>query len=174
MKYSFEKSLEILERTPFVFEQLLRGVHDDWINTNEGPGTFSPFDVLGHLIHGERTDWPTRIQCILEHGESKTFEPYDRFAMYKESKGKNIDQLLDEFKIIRRQNLSWFRSLGLKDADLGRKGSHPNLGIVTLEQILSTWPIHDLTHIAQVSRVMAKQYKENMGPWLQYFRLLDF
>jgi len=174
MKYSLDKSYEILERTPVVLKTLLTGLSDEWITGNEGPDTFSPYDVLGHLIHGEKTDWRDRATMILEHGISKTFVPYDRFAQYEESKGKTLQQLLIDFEALRKKNMEWFRSLDLTETDLDKKGIHPSLGPVTLRQLLSTWVIHDLTHIAQVTRVMAKQYKEEMGPWVAFFRIMDF
>jgi hypothetical protein len=153
---------------------MLTGLQDGWTMTNEGPDTFSPYDVIGHLIHGEKTDWRPRAEMILEHGLSKTFVPYDRFAQYELSKGKSLTQLLDEFEQLRNENMKWFGSLQLSEADLDKKGNHPVLGEVTLRQLLATWVIHDLTHIAQVGRVMAKQYKEEIGPWTEFFRVLSF
>jgi hypothetical protein len=174
MEYSFEKSCEILERTPQVLKTILSGLSDDWFMNNEGPDTFSPYDVVGHLIHGEKTDWRERATMILEYGASKTFVPFDRFAQNQESQGKTLVQLLDEFEALRKENMRWFRSLKLSEADLDKKGTHPVLGTVTLRQLLSTWVIHDLTHIAQITRVMAKQYKGEMGPWLEVFRIMNF
>lgn len=174
MKYCLSKSYEILERTPAVLKTLLSGLNDAWVMFNEGPETFSPYDVVGHLIHGEKTDWLPRAKMILEFGNSKTFERYDRFAQYIESKGKSLSQLLEEFAVIRTENLNWFKSLNLTEDDLDKKGMHPVLGEVTLRNLLATWVVHDLTHLAQVTRVMAKQYKEEMGPWPQFFRILDF
>ena len=174
MQFTVEKSIEILERTPAVLKTLLSGLSDGWIMNNEGPETFSPYDVIGHLIHGEKTDWVTRAKIILEFGLSKPFTPWDRFAQYEESKGKTLLQLLDEFERIRKENMAWFKSLNLKETDLDKKGLHPKLGEVTLRNLLSTWVVHDLTHIAQVTRVMAKQYKEEMGPWPEFFRILNF
>lgn len=174
MKYNKGKSLEILERTPVVFRMLLSGIHEDWTHNNEGPETFSPFDIMGHLIHGEKTDWRERTEMILQHGTSKPFVPFDRFAQNRESEGKTLQQLLDEFESLRKLNLEWFRSLDLSEANLDKRGLHPVLGEVTLRQLMSTWVIHDLTHIAQATRVMAKQYKEEMGPWLEFFRIMNF
>ncbi len=174
MTFDLVKSYEVWERTPFVLRALLLGLGEDWIVHNEGPDTFSPFDVVGHLIHGEKTDWPARIRMILEKGTTSTFLPYDRFAMYQESVGKNFDQLLDEFGYLRMNNIKWVRSLNLSEIDLDRKGIHPKFGEVTLRQLLSAWVIHDLTHLSQITRVMAKQYKEEMGPWLEYFRIMHF
>jgi len=172
--FDLEKSYEVWERTPFVLQALLKNLQEDWFLRNEGPDTFSPFDVVGHLIHGEKTDWPSRIRLILEKGTTSPFVPYDRFAMYKESAGKSIDQLLSEFESLRMSNITWIRSLNLSETDLNKKGLHPKLGEVTLRQLLSTWVIHDLTHLSQITRVMAKQYKEEMGPWLEYFRIMNF
>ena len=174
MNYDFKQSCEILERTPSVLKTLLSGLSDDWIMNNEGPETFSPYDVIGHLIHGEKTDWRERTNMILEHGTSKSFVPFDRFAQYEASKGKTLSQLLDEFEALRKENMIWFRSLKLSENDLDKKGIHPILGQVTLRQLLSAWVVHDLTHIAQVTRVMAKQYKEEIGPWTEFFRILNF
>lgn len=174
MQYSLERSYEILERTPAVFQALLAGLHDDWIMNNEGPETFSPYDVIGHLIHGEKTDWTVRTKMILEFGITKTFESFNRVAMYEESEGKSLQQLLDEFAVIRKENMIWFRSLNLTETDLDKKGMHPVMGDVTLRHLLATWTVHDLTHIAQITRVMAKQYKGEMGPWPEFFRILHF
>ena len=174
MQYSLERSYEILDRTPAVLNALLSGLPDYWVMPNEGPETFSPYDVVGHFIHGEKTDWVVRAKMILQFGNRQTFEKYDRFAQNEESKGKSLQQLLDEFAAIRKENIVWFKALNLTKQDLDSKGMHPVLGEVTLRNLLSTWVIHDLTHIAQVTRVMAKQYKEEMGPWRQYFRILDF
>jgi DinB superfamily len=174
MKYTLQQSIEILERTPAVLKTLLTGLSDEWVMNNEGADTFSPYDVIGHLIHGEKTDWVTRAKIILEHGTSKPFTPWDRFAQLEESKGKNLQQLLDEFDAVRKENMIWFKSLHLKETDLDKKGMHPKLGEVTLRNLLSTWVVHDLTHIAQITRVMAKQYKEEMGPWPEFFRILSF
>ncbi len=174
MKYSLERSYEILDRTPSVFMALLSGLPDDWVIPNEGPETFSPYDVIGHLVHGEKTDWVVRAKMILEFGNTQTFERYDRFAQYEESKGKSLQILLDEFADKRKENMTWFKSLNLTEDDLDRKGMHPVLGEVTLRNLLATWVVHDLTHIAQITRVMAKQYKEEMGPWPQFFRILEF
>ena len=174
MKFDWDRSYEILERTPVVLRTLLDGLDDEWIMNNEGPDTFSPFDVLGHLIHGEKTDWVVRARIILESGLAKPFEPWDRFAQFEASKGKTLQQLLDGFAALRKENLSWLRSLRLSEDDLEKKGLHPSLGEVSLRNLLATWVVHDLTHIAQLTRVMAKQYKEVIGPWTEFFRILDF
>jgi hypothetical protein len=174
MNYNVKQSIEILERTPSVFRTLLEGLDDEWISGNEGPDTFSPYDVLGHLIHGEKTDWRPRVLILLEHGTSRPFDPYDRFAQYEESKGKTLDKLLEEFEELRAGNITWLSTLSINEEDLDRKGMHPVLGEVTLRNLLSTWVIHDLSHIAQTSRVMAKQYKSEMGPWVEFFRIMNF
>lgn len=174
MKYDFEKSYQVLERMPTVLKTLLDGLDESWVMSNEGLETFSPFDVLGHLIHGEKTDWAARTKIILELGTAKPFTPWDRFAQYEASKGKTLQQLLNEFAQLRKENLNWLRSLNLGDEDLNKKGVHPALGEVTLKNLLATWVVHDLTHIAQITRVMAKQYKEEMGPWPEFFRILNF
>jgi hypothetical protein len=174
MKFETEKAYPVLDRTPAVLFSLLKGLEDQWILNNEGPETFSPFDVIGHLIHGEKTDWSIRIKMILEKGTSSSFVPYDRFAMYSESEGKTLDQLLKSFEGLRKKNMEWMRSLNLSEQDLSKKGIHPHFGEVTLGQLISAWVVHDLTHIAQISRVMAKQYKEEIGPWVEFFRVLNF
>jgi len=174
MKYSAEQAIEILERTPAVCAVLLANLSDGWIVNNEGPETFSPYDVIGHLIHGEKTDWTVRAKMILEFGNTQTFVKWNRFAQYEESKGRSLQQLLDEFATIRKENMVWFKSLNLTETDLDKKGMHPVLGEVTLRNLLATWVVHDLTHIAQITRVMAKQYKEEMGPWPEFFRILSF
>ena len=174
MRFDLPRSYEILERTPAVLKTLLSDLHDDWIMTNEGPETFSPYDVIGHLIHGEKTDWTARTKVILEFGSSKAFTPWDRFAQFEESKGKTLVQLLDEFERLRYDNILWLKSLNLAEEDLDKKGMHPVLGEVTLRNLLATWVVHDLTHIAQITRVMAKQYRSEMGPWPEFFRILNF
>jgi hypothetical protein len=174
MKYNVQKSIEILERTPAALSAMLRGLSNEWIMVNEGPETFSPYDVIGHLLNGEKTDWPVRARIILEYGETKTFDEWDRFAQYEQSKGKTLQQLLEEFTTLRNENISWLKTLNLIEADLDRKGMHPKLGKVSLGNLLATWVVHDLTHTAQVVRVMARQYATEMGPWTEYFRILSF
>ena len=174
MKYELDQAIEILNKTPGILRQLLQGLNPDWLMNNEGPDTFSPFDVMGHLLHGEKTDWVVRTKILLEEGNTQAFEMFDRFAMYEESIGKNINQLLDEFETLRKQNITWLQSLSLVANDLHKTGLHPVLGEITLENLLATWVVHDLTHIAQICRVMAKQYKEPVGPWTEFFRVLDY
>ena len=174
MNFELHNAIEILERTPTVLHNLLSGLSEDWLISNEGPNTFSPYDVIGHLIHGEKTDWTARAKMILEYDTTKTFVPWDRFAQYEESKGKSPGELLDDFALLRKDNVHWLKSLRLTSEDLDKKGMHPKLGTVTLRNLLSTWVAHDLTHIAQITRVMAKQYKPEMGPWPEFFRMLNF
>ncbi len=171
MQYDLDKSIEILERTPKTLIAMLSGLSEDWTSNNEGVDTWSPFDVLGHLIHGEKTDWIPRAKLILEHGDSIAFEPFDRFAQYEISKGKSMEQLLSEFEDLRKSNLEEFKSLDIKN-NLKKIGAHPELGSVSLKNLLSCWVVHDLGHIAQISRVMAKQYAEEVGVWTKYLGIL--
>ena len=173
MDFSLPLALEILDRTPATFRALLGGVSDDWTTPNEGPDTFSAFDNLGHLIHGERADWIPRARIILAQGEDRRFEPYDRFAQYRESEGKSTAQLLDELAELRAENLATLRGWKLGERELALEGEHPAFGAVTLRQLLATWVAHDLGHIAQTSRVLAKQYREAVGPWRAYLPVLD-
>ncbi len=172
MTYSLNEAFAVLERTPAVLNALLRDLPESWTSVNEGLATWSAFDILGHLIHGERTDWIPRIQRMLEEGESKAFEPFDRLAQEHESVGKSVSDLLDEFATARRASLDQFRSLGLTEPDLDRRGLHPSLGTVTMRNLLATWVAHDLGHIAQKSRVMAKRYADDIGPWVAYLPIV--
>jgi uncharacterized damage-inducible protein DinB len=173
MEFSLEKSIPVLERTPAVLESLLKGLDQDWTHQNEGGDTWSPFDVLGHLVHGEMTDWPARINIILKPGGDKTFATFDRFAQFHESKGKTLQDLLAEFRRLRKANIEMLRGKNITEDMLRLTGIHPAFGTVTLQQLLSTWTAHDLQHIGQIVRVMARQYKENVGPWVQYMRVLQ-
>ncbi len=173
MKFDLHKSLEILERTPEVLGRLLSGLSGDWAMKNEGEGTWSPFDVVGHLIHGEQTDWIPRLKTILEHGTSKPFEPFDRFAQIEISKGKTLNSLLSEFIRLRSENLQILRNTFLDGEVLDRKGMHPELGEVSVRELLAAWTAHDLGHIVQISRVMAKQYKTEVGPWAAYLKVVN-
>ncbi len=166
-------ALEVLERTPAAFRSLLGGMSPEWTDANEGPETFSPFDNLGHLIHGERTDWMARARIILAQGANRRFEPYDRFAQIRESRCKTLAALLDEFAALRAGNLTTLRGWQLSDRELALEGEHPALGTVTLRQVLATWTAHDLGHLAQTARVMAKQYRDAVGPWRAYLPILD-
>jgi uncharacterized damage-inducible protein DinB len=172
MNFTVEKSIEILERTPTVLETMLQNISADWTENNEGGETWRVFDVLGHLVHGEKTDWMARLEIILSDALDKTFESFDRFAQFEESKGKTLSQLLDEFKRLRQKNIEVLRSKNLTGKNLEETGVHPIFGKVTLAQLLATWTVHDLDHIAQVSRIMAKQYKEAVGPWIEYLKVL--
>lgn len=173
MQYSIEKSLPILQRTPVVLKTLLEGLDDEWIMNNEGGETWSPYDVVGHLIHGEQTDWIARIKiCVAETGD-KHFVPFDRFAQFHESRGKTLTQLLDEFAAARKQSLETFSQLNITEADLDKTAIHPKFGTVTLRQLLSTWVAHDLSHIGQIVRVMAKQHKEAVGPWVEFLSIMS-
>jgi hypothetical protein len=171
MAFEINAAIEVLERTPSTLRCMLTGLSDNWTMTNEGEQTWSPFDVLGHLVHGERTDWMARLEKILEK-EDKKFDPFDRFAQFHESKGKSIADLLNEFEHSRKQNIIKLKEKNIIDKHLQQKGIHPHFGEVTLEQLLSTWVAHDLGHIAQISRVMAKQLKDDVGPWQEYLRIL--
>jgi hypothetical protein len=171
-QFHLPDTIAVLERTPAVFNALLRGLPDTWTRQNEGADTWSAFDVIGHLIHGERTDWMARARIILEDGEARSFEPFDRLGHIPESRGKSLEQLLDEFARLRRENLAALRALNLQPEDLARRGRHPALGAVTLSELLATWAVHDLTHLHQVSRVMAHQYRAAVGPWSAYVGVL--
>lgn len=172
-QFNLEAVMEVLRRTPQTLDALLRGISDGWLIHNEGGDSWSPYDVVGHLVHGEHKDWITRARTILEQGETRTFDQFDRTAMFRESKGKSIAQLLDEFALLRRDNLALLESWNLSAADYARKGAHPAFGPVTLAELLSTWAVHDLSHTAQICRVMAKQYSEAVGPWKEYLPLLS-
>ena len=172
MEFNLSKSLEILSRTPVVLKSLLENLSEDWTKNNEGGDSWSPYDIVGHLIHGEKTDWISRAKIILSAGGNKKFVPYDRFAQFEESKGKSLKELLNEFSLLREESIKILKSFDIDDKKLVLEGIHPKFGNVTLKQLLSTWVIHDLTHIAQISRVMAKQYKSEIGPWVEYFRVM--
>jgi len=172
MKFALDQAIVILQRTPGTIKSLIENLGENWTNANEGPETFSPFDVVGHLIYGEKTDWVVRLEIILSDKADKTFEPYDRFAQFTESKDKTLNQLLMEFKMFRIKNMERLNSKNLTENDMGKTGRHPVLGIVTLQQLLATWTVHDLSHIAQITRVMAKQYKEEVGPWINFLPIL--
>ena len=173
MTYKVSHALEILEQTPKTLQSLLSNLSDDWIYCNEGDETWSAFDVVGHLIHCENTDWVPRLNIILNDAKDKTFEPFDRFAQFENSKGKTLKYLLEEFQQLRAKNLEYLKSLQLSDNELSLKGNHPELGEVSVKELLATWVTHDLGHIAQISRVMAKQYKSEVGPWVKYISILN-
>jgi hypothetical protein len=173
MTFDLDEGIAILERTPGTFRALLAGLPEAWTGTNEGENTFSAFDNVGHLIHGERTDWMARARIILEQGANRRFEKYDRFAQVRESAGKSLAELLDEFEKLRAENLVTLRGWNLTERELELAGEHPELGPVTLRQLLATWVAHDLGHIAQTARVLAKRYREDVGPWRAYLPVLD-
>jgi hypothetical protein len=167
-----EECVSVLVRTPAALSTLLRDLPDAWTEATEGPGTWSPYVVVGHLIHGERADWMPRLSIILEHGESRPFDAFDREAQFRESAGKPLSTLLDEFNSLRRDNLARLTALNLQPDHLDLKGTHPALGPVTVRQLLATWTAHDLGHILQVTRVMAKRYKSEVGPWAEYLSVM--
>ncbi|MEM8965405.1 MAG: DinB family protein [Bacteroidota bacterium] len=171
MRFDLNKSIEVLEKTPAVLESYLLGLSDEWLRSNEGENTWSPYDIVGHLIIGEKTDWMVRIRIIL-NSENKLFEPFDRFAQLQEDQSKPIAELLENFSELRARNLDELKSLKITMDDLKLTGIHPELEKVTLAQLISTWTVHDLGHIAQISRVMAKQYKGEVGPWINYLGIL--
>ena len=171
--FALDEAAALLSRTPAALDALLRGLPNGWISAHEGGETWSPFDVVGHLIHGERTDWMARIAIVLEHGEARAFETFDRLAQFSESNGRRLESLLDEFEALRRENLRSLAALRLTEADLDRRGRHPQLGPVTLRQLLATWVAHDLDHVMQVSRVLARQYSDEVGPWRAYLRIIS-
>lgn len=172
MKFNLENSISLLQATPLVIRAWLSHLPADLLKSNEGEGTWSPFDIVGHLVHGEKTDWIPRAEIILSKGEDKEFTPFDRFTMFEENESKSIHDLLLEFEELRRQNLEHLRSMNLSDADLDKTGVHPELGIVTLRQLISTWVVHDLNHLGQIAGVMAHQYEHEVGPWRQYLGIL--
>ena len=173
MQFDLESTRDVLARTPATLATLVRDLPDSWTQArNEGPGTWTVFDVIGHLAHGEITDWIPRVRIILEHGADRSFVKFDRFAQFETSKGKTLGQLLDEFAGLRAKNLETLDGFRLTPADLAKQGRHPELGIVTLSQLLATWVAHDLDHVVQVARVMAKGYTQEVGPWTAYLRVL--
>lgn len=172
MKFHLDHAITLLTRTPNMLRAMLDGLPAEWINRNEGEATWSPYDVIGHLIHGERADWLPRAQIILEAGESRAFEPFDRLAQFEESKDKSIEELLETFASLRRENLETLIALKLTTDDLRKTGTHPAFRIVTLEQLLATWVTHDHSHIVQIARTMARQYQEAVGPWQEYLSVL--
>jgi hypothetical protein len=171
--FSLPETIALLSRTPATLNALLRGLPDIWVYGNEGTDTWSAFDIVGHLIFADRTDWMPRARIILEHGESRSFDPFDRLGQVKGSQGKSLNQLLDEFTRVRNESLDALRALNLQPADLDRRGRHPALGAVALSELLATWAVHDLTHLHQLSRVMAHQYREDVGPFGAYLGVLS-
>lgn len=172
MEFRLDDALPVLQRTPAVLHALLLDLPGRWTAGNEGLGTWSPFDVVGHLIHGERTDWVPRVEHMLRHGDTLPFAPFDREAMFAASEGLSLAELLDTFGRLRAENLVRLAALRLSDADMARRGRHPEMGVVTIGQHLATWVAHDLGHLGQVVRVMARQYSEAVGPWRAYLPIL--
>lgn len=173
MEFELNDAVAVLERTPRVLRALLSGLPDAWIHGHEGEGTWSPFDVVGHLIHGEKTDWVPRAEIILREGEARPFQPFDRFAHLAANRDRSLEDLLDELARCRTESLARLRELVGPEADLDRRGRHPELGSVTLRELLATWVAHDLGHLAQIVRVMAKQYADAVGPWRVYLGILS-
>ncbi len=173
MEFDLSGGIAVLARTPATLRAMLDGLPEEWTTATEGPDTWSPYVVVGHLIHGERTDWIVRARIILEQGTNRRFEPYDRFAQFRESKGKDLAELLGEFDKLRAENLATLEGWRLQPEQLALEGEHPAFGAVTLRQLLAAWVVHDLGHIVQVARVMAKQYRDAVGPWREYLKVVD-
>ena len=173
MEFQLDHAREILRRTPATLNSLLRHLPEEWSLSNEGAESWSPFDIVGHLIHAEEADWIARARIILEYGEKRTFEPFDRFAMFEKSRGKSMDDLLSVFEQLRGNSLQELEEMNITSKMLGKRGMHPELGVVTLSQLLSTWVVHDLGHVGQIVRVMAKQYREVVGAWEAYLPILS-
>jgi hypothetical protein len=172
MEFSLNDTIALISRTPATLNTLLRDLPESWTRRNEGGDTFSAFDLVGHLIHGEHVDWIPRIRIILEQGEARPFDRIDRFAQSRESQGKSLEQLLDEFAALRKGSLDSLRGFKLTAADLAKRGTHPVLGVVTLSNLLATWAAQDLTHLHQLSRVMAPQYRDAVGPWTKFLGVM--
>lgn len=173
MEFTIQSALQILERTPAVLESMLRDLHDRWTMNNEGSDSWSAYDIVGHYIHGEKTDWIPRMKIILGENNDKHFVPFDRFAQFTNSKGKTLEQLLDEFRTLRLESLAALKQVEFSDEVLSRTGIHPKFGTVTLKELLATWVVHDLTHIYQITRVMAKQFASEVGPWKEFLGVLN-
>ncbi|MCY7861631.1 DinB family protein [Bacillus haynesii] len=172
MNFQLKEAIEILERTPQTLSQLLTGLSNPWISCDEGEDTWNAFDVVGHLIEGEKNNWLPRIKMILTKGAAETFPPFDRFSQLNQNDGKTMEQLLNEFAEIRRANLKTLRQIINSETDFEQTGMHPEFGIVKLREQISTWVAHDLTHISQIARVLAKRYQDDVGPWRAYLRIL--
>ncbi len=172
MRFELQEAIAVLERTPDVLRALLTDVPEAWVRVDEGANTWSPFDIVGHLIHGEETDWMPRLGIILKHGEARAFEPFDRFAQLEKNKGATLAELLDRFAELRVQNLETLKKLDLQPAQLDLTGTHPELGRVTARQLIATWVVHDLGHLAQIGRVMARAYSDEVGPWKAFTPIL--
>ena len=167
-----EECLSVLTRTPAALDVLLRDLPEVWTTATEGPRTWSPYIIIGHLIHAEQADWMPRLTIILEHGPNRPFEPFNREAQFVQSKGKTLPALLDEFADLRRDNVARLLALNLTAEQLERNGMHPALGLVTARQLVATWTAHDLGHTLQISRVMAKRYRSEVGPWAEYLSVM--
>ena len=172
MEFEIEHAINILNRTPTVLRDLLQGLPPAWTQNNEGENTWSPFDVVGHLIYGEQVNWIPRARMILEFGMDKAFTPFDRFAQFEASKGKTLPELLEKFEMLRQENIQTLKEMQLSAQDLEKQGRHPEFGSITLAQLLATWVAHDLDHIVQISRVMAKNYRDAVGPWQAYLKIM--
>ena len=171
--FDLAAGVAVLERTPGTLQAMLAGLPPFWVDATEGPETWSPYVIVGHLTHGERDDWIPRARIILAQGADRRFTPYDRVAQFRESQGKSLAQLLEEFAHLRAENLATLATWQLTEAQLALEGEHPEFGRVTLRQLLATWVAHDLGHVAQAARVMAKQYREAVGPWRAYLPVLE-
>ncbi len=172
MDFDLQQAIELLSRTPSTLNSMLCDLPESWLVQNEGPDTWSPYDIVGHLIHGEETDWIPRAKIIIEHGDARAFEPFDRVGMFEKSKGKTIAELLDEFALLRKESLHALNEMKLTPELLEKRGKHPELGVVTMKQLLATWVVHDLGHVRQIVRVMSKQYRDTVGPWQAYLSIL--
>ncbi|BCE04965.1 DinB family protein [Bacillus paralicheniformis] len=172
MNFQLEEAIEILERTPQTLSQLLTGLSSPWISCDEGADTWNAFDVVGHLIEGEKNNWLPRIKLIVTKGATEPFPPFDRFSQLNQNDGKTMEQLLNEFADIRRANLKTLQQIIDPETDFEQTGMHPEFGIVKLREQISTWVAHDLTHISQIARVLAKRYQDDVGPWRAYLRIL--
>jgi DinB superfamily len=173
MTHDLDETIALISRTPATLNTLLRDLPEIWTRRNEGGNTWTPVDVVGHLISGERTDWMPRVRIILEHGSTRTFDPFDMQGHVREVEGKTLEQLLDEFARLRSDNLNTLRAMKLGPAELARPGRHPSLGDVTLSELLATWAAHDLTHLHQLTRILAHQYRDLVGPWSQYMGVMQ-
>ncbi|MEL6562633.1 MAG: DinB family protein [Bacteroidota bacterium] len=173
MEFNLQDLILSLNKTPVILNEYLKDLPEQLIHQNEGENTWSPFDIVGHLIHGEKTDWMVRAEIIVSNNQNKEFEVFDRFAQFEESRGKTINQLLREFESLRHANINKLRVMNPDREMLLMEGIHPEFGAVTLQQLLSTWMVHDMGHISQISRVLSKQYKNTVGPWVQYLKILN-
>jgi|ERR1043166_4299372 hypothetical protein len=172
MKFDLERATQILRQTPYSLQRMLEDLSPDWTQSEGNKENWAPYDVIGHLIHCEETDWIPRAEIILAQNGTRTFEPFDRFAQFERSKGRYLNDLLTEFSYLRNANVEKLIRWQLTPDKLALKAQHPELGEVTLEQLLSTWVVHDLGHIRQIVRYMAAKYKENVGPWKAYLSIL--